>query len=155
MSSSDDWRAISLLYRPKFTPVHDRNLHCFFFFSKWTTIFYINTFLTHCYLSIFHDLYISEDWADFYWNLFFFFFFQFVHVTTNLLRSDLDKPDESKNNSSLVSVLTRDNSYLSLRIQNYPICNVVGGNSYVALENTSRFVLTFAARRPTLIYFRF
>ena len=46
----------------------------------------------------------------------FFFFFQFVHVTTNLLRSDLDKPDESKNNSSLVSVLTRDNSYLSLRI---------------------------------------
>ena len=78
-----------------------------------------------------------------------------MHVTTSLLRSDLDKPDESKNNSSLVSVLTRDNSYLSLRIQNYPICNVVGGNSYVALENTSRFVLTFAARRPTLIYFRF
>lgn len=131
-------------------------IYIVFFFSKWTTIFYINIFLTHCYLSIFHDLYISEDWADFYWNLlFFFFFFQFVHVTTNLLRSDLDKPDESKNNSSLVSVLTRDNSYLSLRIQNYPICNVVGGNSYVALENTSRFVLTFAARRPTLIYFRF
>ena len=49
-------------------------------------------------------------------TFFFFFFFQFVHVTTNLLRSDLDKPDESKNNSSLVSVLTRDNSYLSLRI---------------------------------------
>lgn len=154
MSSSDDWRAISLLYRPKFTPVHDRNLHCFFFLKMDNNLLY--QYISHTLL----PEYLS--WPIYFWRLsrfllkpFFFFFFQFVHVTTNLLRSDLDKPDESKNNSSLVSVLTRDNSYLSLRIQNYPICNVVGGNSYVALENTSRFVLTFAARRPTLIYFRF
>ena len=154
MSSSDDWRAISLLYRPKFTPVHDRNLHCFFFSLNGQQSF-ILIYFSHTATWVSFMTYIFLKTEQIFTETFSFFFFQFVHVTTNLLRSDLDKPDESKNNSSLVSVLTRDNSYLSLRIQNYPICNVVGGNSYVALENTSRFVLTFAARRPTLIYFRF